>query len=275
LATIDDIAVLTSENVRLNYTLAGLGSRFTAFLADTLIVVLLLLAVTFLFITTGLELAFLTGGTGAGFSILEALYIVAVTTIYWGYYFFFEWINWGQTPGKHMLGIRVSAADGAPAEIVACAVRNVIRMIDLVLAGFGVTVFIMIFTPRYQRLGDLAAGTVVIKTRRLAFDDVLTVARDLDRNRTHTSERAAATVARATNDTLNGTLRIRIDDAEKILIQRYLERRESLPENVRRKLRADLARRLRKKVPASAVADLSDEQLIETAYAGAQQGNRS
>jgi uncharacterized RDD family membrane protein YckC len=267
LATVDDIAVLTSENVRLNYTLATMGSRAAAFLADLLIVILLISSVTIVFSLLGMPLSMLSEGPGPVISFLEAIYIFTVAAIFWGYYFFFEWINWGQTPGKQMLGIRVSGADGGPAGVVACAVRNVIRIVDLILAGFGVTFFIMIFTPRYQRLGDLAAGTVVIKTRKLTFDEVYAAAVESDHVVTREAERAAAAMAYASNGAYNGTVRIRIGDAERILIQKYLERRDSLPENVRKKLRTDLAKRIRAKVPGTSIAELPDEQLIEAAHA--------
>ena len=114
MAPIDDIAVLTSENVRLTYTLAGMGSRFAAFLADSLIIGLLMVAVTFLFFMFGLSFDEFGEINMGQMSIITAIYIVVMTFLLWGYYFFFEWINWGQTPGKQLVGVRVSMADGAP-----------------------------------------------------------------------------------------------------------------------------------------------------------------
>ena len=257
MAAIDDIAVLTSENVRLTYTLAGMGSRFAAFLADTIIISILVFALTVLFLSFGLAAVPMDEFGDFNIeqmSLVTAFYIFAVFLLLWGYYFLFEWISWGQTPGKQLLGIRVAMANGAPADTVACAVRNVVRIVDLTLAFFGVTFFVMIFTPRYQRLGDLAAGTVVVKRRRLTFDDVFSASRDADR----AADSAAREIERS-----DLSVQVKINDAELQLLSRFVERRGSLPESVRRKLAKDLAGRIRARAHGDAADNLSDEILIE------------
>lgn len=260
MAPIDDIAVLTSENVRLTYTLAGMGSRVAAFLADILIIVLLTLGITVIFALYGLTFRQIDGIGAGELSFIVALYITAITILHWGYYFFFEWMNWGQTPGKQLLGIRVSMADGAPADIVACSTRNVVRIVDLALAMVGITFFIMIFTPKYQRLGDLVSGTVVVKRRRLTFDEIMSASREADRHAAAVERSAALAGA---------PIRVRVDDAERALLQRFMERRDSLPLDVRRKLAADLARRIRSRAPGEAADRLGDEALIEATVGAA------
>ncbi len=79
MATTDDIAVLTSENVRLTYTLAGMGSRVAAFLADSLIIGLIGIAVTLVFIMFGMSTGSLFNFGAEGFSLVSALYILAMT----------------------------------------------------------------------------------------------------------------------------------------------------------------------------------------------------
>jgi uncharacterized RDD family membrane protein YckC len=256
MSTLDDIAVLTSENVRLNYTLAGIGSRVAAFLADSLVIGLVSVALTFVFMSLGLlDPSGIEGADQTSITLKAGLYIATLTFLYWGYYFFFEWMNWGQTPGKQLVGIRVAMADGAPVDLTACALRNIIRIIDLALAAIGVTFFIMIFTPRYQRLGDIAAGTVVVKRRQLSFDDVYSAALDLDRRTSsETSKNAEKPVS------------VRLSDQERLLVERFSERRESLPPDVRKKLAADLASRIRSRVANEKMADLSDEELIIAIY---------
>ena len=268
MTTIDDIAVLTSENVRLNYTLAGMGSRVAAFLADNVIIGLATVGLLFLFSLLGMNPDEFAQMDPGALSLISAIFIITITILQWGYYFLFEWLNWGQTPGKQLLGIRVGMADGAPVDLVASALRNLIRFADLFLAAIGVTFFIMIFTPRYQRLGDLVAGTVVIKRRKLTFDDVLNASRERDR--------VAASRPKSI-ETAPGTSRLRISDAEKALVARFMERRESLPKDVRMNLARDLASRLRTHLAGSGLAgsgltgselarselvELSDEDLI-------------
>jgi uncharacterized RDD family membrane protein YckC len=257
MTTIDDIAVLTSENVRLNYTLAGMGSRVAAFLADNVIIGLVSLGLLLLFTLMGMNPEEFTQMDPGALSFVSGIFIVAITVLQWGYYFFFEWLNWGQTPGKQLLGIRVGMADGAPVDLVACALRNLVRFVDLFLAAIGVTFFIMIFTPRYQRLGDLVAGTVVIRRRRLTFDDVLNASREQDR--------IAASRPKPVEPG-PGTVKLRISDAEKTLLSRFIERRNSLPPDVRLNLAKDLAARLRTHMPGSELAELPDEELISEVW---------
>lgn len=253
MATIDDIAVLTSENVRLNYTLAGMGSRVAAFLADNVVIGLVSVALVFVFIALGMDTEEFSQMDPGALSMLSAMFIVFLTALQWGYYFFFEWLNWGQTPGKQLLGIRVGMADGAPVDLVACGLRNLIRIADLFLAAIGITFFIMIFTPRYQRLGDLAAGTVVIKRRKLTFDDVLNASREQDR---------IAVMRPKPLETKPGISRMRISDAEKALLERFMDRKDSLPRDIRSNLAKDLAGRFRAYVPGTEFSELSDEDLI-------------
>lgn len=254
--SIDDIAVLTSENVRLTYSLAGLGSRTAAYLIDKAIIGLVVAGITLLFISFGMSfeaLDYMMGGSVAT-SFLMGLYIFVVAIVFWGYYFLFEWMNWGQTPGKQTMGIRVSMADGAPADLVACAVRNVIRFLDEVLAAFGITFLLMIFTPRFQRLGDLAAGTVVVKRRKLRFEEVMSAA--------VSAEKARAQLA---TEPAMQAVTLRIDDAEINVIAKFLERRDTLPLHVRTELGRDLAGRLRSKMGADTGTEMSDEDLLMTA----------
>lgn len=254
MAAIDDIAVLTSENVRLTYTLAGVGTRLTAFILDALIVGAAQSLVTLAFVLMGMDLRDLDfRATGSmAFSVLAAIYIFVSATLIWGYWFLFEWANWGQTPGKAALGLRVADEEGGPADLVACAVRNVIRIVDLVLAAFGITLFVVIFTPKYQRLGDIAAGTVVVRTRRLTFDEVMAAA-----------ERASSGHEAVLRPAAGAGLKL--TDSEVPVVSRFLERKDMLPGEVRASLARELAARVRARAPEGLTSELSDEQLLELA----------
>jgi uncharacterized RDD family membrane protein YckC len=250
----DRIAVLTSENVRLSYTLAGLGSRMTAFIIDSILITLGIFGISIIFYLGGSIRFSDFEDISKGMSVALAIYIAVTTFLIWGYYFFFEWINWGQTPGKQIMGLRVAMADGAPADIGACAVRNVIRIVDNALAAVGITIFIMIFTPRYQRLGDIAAGTVVVRRRRLTIDEVISASRAADKKISSQLE---------SDETARSLSKIKITEAEINLIVRFLTRRDSLPGHLRSKFAKDSADRLRSRITDEEIKSLDDEDLLQ------------
>jgi uncharacterized RDD family membrane protein YckC len=152
----------TPENVDLQRRLAGIGSRFVAGLLDTLLMagaVILLVLVSLLFgfgfFTLGRDLA-----DRADQWVLAWL-VLLVFLVYWGYFVLFEtWMN-GQTPGKRYMRIRVVQLEGGGVSFQAVAIRNLLRAADI-LGVYAVAGLTMFLTKRVQRLGDLAAGTVVI-----------------------------------------------------------------------------------------------------------------
>ncbi|MEN6337795.1 MAG: RDD family protein [Phycisphaerales bacterium] len=152
----------TPENVDLQRRLAGIGSRFAAGLVDHLLIALILATVIVLFfilrvnlIVLGEDLAHTIG------PLAVVLLIVLSFLIYWGYFFFFElWMN-GRTPGKKSLKIRVVRLEGGAVTFDAIAVRNLLRVVDF-MGFYGVAGIVMFLTKKSQRLGDLAAGTVVV-----------------------------------------------------------------------------------------------------------------
>jgi len=159
---IDRDLIETPENVELERRLSGIGSRFIAGVVDTLILVGALLVLLAMLLVVGY----------AGLineSVLEeyvGMWLVAVVVavaflIYWGYFAFFEMYFNGQTPGKRAVKIRVVRADGAPISFIPVAIRNLLRAVDGI-GLYGVAGIAMFATKRIQRLGDLAAGTVVI-----------------------------------------------------------------------------------------------------------------
>jgi hypothetical protein len=130
------------------------------------------------------------------------------------YFLFFETLMRGRTPGKKLTQLRVVSLDGRVIGWRQSVLRNLLRMVDYMPAGYLVGVVAMVASPRVQRLGDLVAGTVVIRERQV-FDS----AGDLD-----------AVVApdveagfRFTRDEL-----VAIGEVERRLIRRTLRRAESL-----------------------------------------------
>ncbi len=149
--------LVTPEAVELRFETASLGSRLLAAGIDLAIQgTLLLVAVVGL----GL-LSFQTGSATAGIVVL----VLAITAILLGYPIAFETLWQGRTPGKAALGLRVVAKDGSPVRFRHAVVRGFLTLVDVVLTSGVAAVLSILFTPNDQRLGDLAAGTLVIRER--------------------------------------------------------------------------------------------------------------
>lgn len=159
----EDMDVIeTPEYVELRRPLAGIGSRFIAGLIDHALLLLGFLVLLLLLMLVGM-LSF--SNVGRATPSLRwwaiAVLIVAAFVLYWGYFGVFELLMNGQTPGKRRMRIRVAREGGGAAGASEIAIRNLLRPVDA-LAAYGVAGICMFLTRRVQRLGDLAAGTVVV-----------------------------------------------------------------------------------------------------------------
>ncbi|MEI7771203.1 MAG: RDD family protein [Chloroflexales bacterium] len=154
----DRYIVETPEIVDLAYDVAGLGSRCLAATIDTLLILALLGGLgTVLFLVVGQIV-----GDAVGSLVLAAWALLSFGAL-WGYYLIFELIWGGQTPGKRLLGLRAVREGGRPITPAASAVRNLVRIVDLLPFGYGLGAVVMFADPRSRRLGDLAAGTLVVR----------------------------------------------------------------------------------------------------------------
>lgn len=171
--------IQTPENVAFGYQVAGIGSRFLATLLDTLIVILLQIAifVAFLLILRAFNITLLEGGLA---SWVYAIFGLLAFIFYWGYYIFFEMLWNGQTPGKRWTGLRVIRADGTPITLAESLIRNLARLVDMLPAAYGVGIITMFIDRQSRRLGDLAAGTLVVHDRAPITIQSLSVKRSLN-----------------------------------------------------------------------------------------------
>jgi uncharacterized RDD family membrane protein YckC len=167
----DTYGLRTPEQIDLQYDLAGIGSRFLAMLIDSVIQTVIALAVMVVFVLGVLLLAGTSRdwlgaelGVAAFAGLAVALLLVFLLT--WGYFIAFELAWNGQTPGKRMAGIRVLTTRGEPVTLVHTLVRNVVRLVDILPSAYMLGAVCILMTRRAQRLGDLAAGTVVVRERR-------------------------------------------------------------------------------------------------------------
>ena len=150
--------VITTEKVPFHYRVAGLGARFLAWLVDCGLIVLLW------FVGVMLGSVLETGRQGLG----EALMALWVFMLMWGYFLLFEWLWHGQTPGKRAAGIRVIQGRGTSISFYQAAVRNVLRVVDSLPALYGLGFVVAACNREHRRLGDLAAGTLVVHVERKA-----------------------------------------------------------------------------------------------------------
>jgi uncharacterized RDD family membrane protein YckC len=158
------IEIVTPENIAFGYRLAGPFRRLPAYLIDVSIMIALGLAIV---LVAGFALsAVYLPGFGLGLALL------AVFLLSWFYGGLFETYWNGQTPGKWLLGIRAMSVDGQPITGFQAVLRTVLRSVDAwPVAGFVmpyhlVGLAVATSTQRFQRLGDLAAGTMVVVEER-------------------------------------------------------------------------------------------------------------
>jgi uncharacterized RDD family membrane protein YckC len=154
--------IQTPENVAFGYRVAGIGSRFLATLLDTLLILLLQIVVILVFVLV-LSAFDLLGQTIAAW-VYAVLGIIGFV-FFWGYYIFFEMLWNGQTPGKRWVGLRVIRTDGTPITLSESFIRNLTRLVDFLPAMYGIGIISMFLDKQSRRLGDLAAGTLVVHDR--------------------------------------------------------------------------------------------------------------
>src|SRR5678815_5224021 len=163
--TEDILVIETPERVQLHFALASIGNRFLACAIDhalqSITVGLMLVAFVLIGNYSGIENVLASAPKW-----VWALLIVIVFLILSGYFAFFEWIWNGQTPGKRWLKLRVIREDGRPVTFWEACVRNLVRTLDMMPAPFYSIGLISVFVSQSdQRVGDMVAGTVVVRER--------------------------------------------------------------------------------------------------------------
>jgi uncharacterized RDD family membrane protein YckC len=230
------LTIDTPENVMFGYEVVGLGSRFIAAIIDTLIIVALQTVVYL-----SLLLIFLIVDDNLmGSQWLTAVIILLAFLFLWGYYIYFE-TSWnGQTPGKRWAGIRVIRQNGMPVTLAEVVIRNLIRFIDFLPILYGVGIVAMFADERSRRLGDLAAGTLVVRAPQTMTLDSLKEKNPSERywQRQAQQPHIQAIVAHLPLE--------RLATADLNLVQDYLRRRDELTAvfALERQLLTDLLNRM-------------------------------
>lgn len=168
------LSIDTPENVIFGYEVVGIGSRFMAALVDTgiIVVVQVVVYLTMLLIANNLfDIDIFSGWVMAVFGLIAFVLL-------WGYYIFFEMLWNGQSPGKRLVGLRVLKTDGTPITLAESIIRNLIRLIDFLPVFYGLGVITMFVNAQSRRLGDLAAGTLVVRDQAdLTLENLTTAPR--------------------------------------------------------------------------------------------------
>jgi uncharacterized RDD family membrane protein YckC len=159
----EDLAILSSENVSFSVETAGLGSRLAALALDTFFQLLVLLLVALGAWGAEYLTGFSQNTTPLLYSVLMACFYIFLFLLFFGYYFFFEWLWDGQTPGKRQFGLRVTMNNGLPLSLWPAVIRNVIRVVDFMPFFYGLGSIVAISNSLNQRAGDLFAGTIVVR----------------------------------------------------------------------------------------------------------------
>lgn len=165
LTTEDILIIETPERVPLHFALASIGNRFLACAIDHTIqaISLALMIGAFLIIA---EFSTLEGKYDNAPKWVIALLIIILFLLFSTYFAFFEWIWSGQTPGKRWMKLRVIREDGRPVTFWEASVRNLLRSFDIMPWPFYSIGLISVFiSARDQRVGDMIAGTVVVRER--------------------------------------------------------------------------------------------------------------
>jgi uncharacterized RDD family membrane protein YckC len=245
----DELVIETPERVELRYVLANVGNRFLAAAIDHLIQVIALTALIFGAGVISRWRLFASMGVWA-----MAAAVLGVFVLVWGYFAAFETLWNGQTPGKRIMRLRVMREDGRPAGFFEVFIRNVIRLaIDLQpFPSYAIGIVSIVFSPRSKRIGDLVAGTVVVKEHQAvapSLDEIIKVF-EIEQRQVEQDRRQFVADLR------------RLTQAELRTIETFLKRRYELPEPNRSALAVRIAQAISAKL-GIVIEQMPPESLLE------------
>jgi uncharacterized RDD family membrane protein YckC len=228
----DRVRIATPEGLDVELTLAGIGSRFIAATFDLTLQLSVLIAAGFLL--------GVIGGDADGWQ--RAAFAIVFFLIFFGYDVLFEVRSRGRTLGKRWTGLRVVRTGGQPITFVPSCVRNVMRLVDILPGMYAIGMLSIFVTKKNQRLGDLAAGTLVVRERPGGI-------------------RTAATTSFA-RPVADGWDVSSVSAHDIGTVRQFLARRETLATPAREQLAGELERRLRPLV-AGAPDRIEPEEFLE------------
>ncbi len=214
----------TPENVELQRRLAGIGTRVYAGFIDSMILGATYTVLFLLLIIIGINPIEDIGFSNSMEIWTLSILILVGFAIYWGYFMLFETITNGKTIGKKIIKIRVVQKEGQGVPFNSIAVRNLLRAVDG-LGLYSIGIISMFVTKKAQRLGDIAAGTVVISEAMPEYSANFDKKTDLTVKEAHTAEGASA---------------VGLSVEEYRLLQNYWSRRNEFNLKTRKRLLSNL-----------------------------------
>jgi uncharacterized RDD family membrane protein YckC len=249
----DEVRIETPEQIDLALEPAGLGSRFVAWVVDSLIWSAVLLFAALVLGLLARLVGFSPRSQNWAPALVLALALIYLLLVAYGNFFELRWN--GQTPGKRLADLRVIREGGAPIDFRSSCIRNLLRPVDIVPLFYGVGTLTALLTARRQRLGDLAAGTLVIRERALAppADPAAILARFASGEMQFTAHQVQACAP-----------------GDRHVLRSYFDRHEGLEARARRRLATRLAQLFAERVgypPDGTLTDLdSAEKFLASLY---------
>jgi uncharacterized RDD family membrane protein YckC len=238
--------VETPEQTNIEFTVAGVGSRFLALLIDALIQAAVLI-VGFLAVSL-----FGLFGVATKLPLARSWILAAVVTgaflLFYGYFIFFEIFWSGQTPGKRRIGLRVIKETGRRLSPIETVARNLLRIVDQMPGVYAVGIVVALLNKQNKRLGDFVAGSLVVREAFLS-----------EIKRSWTASTAPAAVSHAAVGAE------RLTDEDLILIESFLQRRDQLDYVIRKRIATEIFSRVENKLTISAAERRNTETVLEAA----------
>ena len=236
------LRVRTPESIAFSYELAGLGSRFLAVSIDIALQILVVIGIVWALAYSYSHLPHsmvraASRPTKIEESLAYAFIAAIIFLIFFGYFIIFESFWNGQTPGKRLMGLRVVRDGGYPADFASIAIRNLIRVGEMTAGLYAISAIVALLSPENKRLGDMAAGTLVVRDAR------------------------AAKLASLLGEESAAQRPAMLNDDERALIDRFVARRDGMAPGNRAVMAARIAERVRPRVSRD-LQQLSDEELL-------------
>ena len=238
----DKLTIETPEQTQIEFEVAGIGSRFLALAFDTLVQILAGIGLLVILMVAGVALP---SAARSGIWFL-AIIVLAYFVLYFGYFAIFEVLWNGQTPGKKKEGLRVIKDSGRPITPAEAVGRNLMRIVDQLPVLYAVGICSVLLSRQNKRLGDFVAGTIVVHEKSLLDAKPVWEA-------TPTAQPRLATTFGSE----------RLSPEELALVEAFLNRRSSLPSDVRFSMAEQIARQIRPRISLPPGELLSAEKLLE------------